>query len=356
MKYPKDLLTKEYLESRIHDTTQEIADSTGLNYTTIYYHRTQKKLEYQPVIADKLLIDRPNKKQVNFGSISEMAKGMLALRGVTESKQREARWHVPTEDKYIGVAIFGDLHFGDFYQDIDFLMDHTEKVLKAQNCYAIQVGDILNNQASLTHRKMNRESPYEFPLSLQRKMAKEWFQKISSKLLAFVIGNHDERPMVSEDLDIGESLVDVIEGAYLGYKGELEIVINDELVYRVYITHGGKGYSMWNPLHPAYRVFAKRPGLDVVAFGHIHAGVATGSIPLYDRVRGIGIRSSGYELMPEDVPQLSGIAPSHYGWKVGEEWNVPGTPLFILNPHKRKLLVFDELEDGLAHLEMLNNE
>ena len=42
---------------------------------------------------------------------------------------------------------------------------------------------------------------------------------------------------------------------------------------KIHLVHHGKGYSMYNPNHPARRILSERPDLDVVCHGHIHDGI-----------------------------------------------------------------------------------
>jgi len=274
---------------------------------------------------------------------------------VTESKQRSVTVRPIDPTKWLGIAVFGDTHFGDYYQDLDELIRHTDLVLDAENVIAVQVGDILSNQSSLTHRSKNRQAPRELSLALQRKAAQMWFRRIGEKMAAFIIGNHDIRSLYSEGFDIGELVVDEIKGAYLGAKGDLHIKFNDKLIYHINLVHGDQiGYSMWNPNHPGARVIAKRPYVDIVCHGHIHSDAAYQGVPTYDGKRAVYVRSGGYtrDVMLDDA---IGIPASHYAWKKGEGCAKPRTPMVLLNPKRKEFVVHENIDLALSILRFLNN-
>lgn len=290
------------------------------------------------------IIDKKEKTPLSFTTLENLADDMLGLLDTVESKQREATHKPVRPDKWLGMAVLGDMHFGDFKQDLKTINKHTDMILERDDVIVVQVGDILHEEGSLTHRgKSTRPPPFEFPLHVARKACAKWFNKIKTHLAAFVIGGHDERPIRSELYDIGEEMVDIIDGVYLGYNGFLHIEFPD-VIYDVFIDHAGSGFSHWNPLHAGARADKELP-LDIFVFGHIHDGVHYNDLARKMGNRVASIRASGYDR----------AVHSRYGWKINPMgFNVISTPIVLLNPNEKEWIIFRKIEYGLLMLDVLN--
>jgi len=196
------------------------------------------------------VLDKKTKTVLKFDNLEQLSDDMLALIDTVESRQFETTIIPENLDKWYGVAVFGDLHFGDYKQDLNMIRKHTNLILKTDNLIAVQIGDLLHNQGSANNRKnLQREPPFEYPMHVARKACKDWAISLKEKLAAFIIGNHDERSIKSEMYDFGEEIVEEIDGSYLGYAGLLHIKFDDELLYTLFLQHSGSGYSQFNPLH-----------------------------------------------------------------------------------------------------------
>jgi len=339
----KDILSYDFMKERQGVTAKEIAAEVGCSTRTVQRARARHGLYYQPSLKGIKILRKREKRDLSFSDLKDAAKQIMNIRKGVESKQTEVT--VEANDEWIGIAIFGDLHFGAYEQDIETIEKHTELVSSTKNCFAVQVGDLTDSQSSFTHRGSRRMPPFEFDLDVQRKMVFMWVESIANSLLAIIIGNHDQRAIISEKYDIGEEVVDKIKGAYLGYNGVLTVKFPSGVEYHIMICHEGKGYSMWNPNHSGRRVLAENTNLDAVVNGHIHDGVAVQDIALGGYKRAVLVRASDYT-----------IQRTKYAWQTMWSWVKPETPILLLNPRKKQILPFVRLEDGIKILKVLNNE
>lgn len=336
--------TKEYYERYSDKTVEELAEMQGISIRTVY--RDLNKIRN----GSMKVIDKKEPKELDWNTLSELYEAVVKLEQETDAKQNEVTIYPPNMDKYLLVAVFGDLHFGSKHQDLKTLIKHQKMVINEPNAIAVQVGDLVNAELALSNRVKTTRYPPSDILRLRdaRRAAYKFFAELGDKMAGFVIGNHDERLIYGADLDIGEEVAKKIEGAYLGHNGNIIVRFHDELSYKIYLTHGFGSRSMYNPNHGAAKHFLVRGRtmVDVVLHGHIHEGIAISDYLIDDYTRGVAMRTGAYIHPTTDF----------FGEKIGGLAAEAETGAIILSPHEKKMMPFSSLETAMKILNLLNGK
>jgi len=372
------LLTREFLIEHIDKSGRQLealmretmpVDEVP-NFRTI--NRYRKKLG---VIKKMKVVDKKVPEAVDEEDYIRAQSALKKVRDAENHRQASVKIIVPDSSKYVGIVIVGDIHFGAWDTDEERLERETQLIEDTENVLLFQIGDIVNNE---TGWKQGRFPPSEYPMRIQRMRAKQWAERVADKLAAFIIGNHDLRSIIKSDYDIGNDLAQIIEGAYLGYGGLVEIIFEnaleremtlklkapshahetheqsvdiqtvtvvEDLVYRLFMSHSGDGHSSWNPTHGGLRILKDRPhlNLDIVAFGHRHDMNAQQIVPYGDR-QALIVHSGGYTNASEYAESFNAITRQL------------STPVIILNPHKKDFVYYNDLETGIKILKLLNGD
>ena len=311
------------------------------------YHAQRKLNSIEQIIHEDLtageVVDKRERRLYDWNDVNAYYVS-VDKRKERQRKQSEANYHVQDSSKFLGVVLLGDYHLGSQYLDKTRLKN--EMSIMDQNKHqliAVQVGDILNNEAVSSHRGQNRVQPMEMPLDEQREFAKMVFNEQKDYLAAFILGNHDYRLLITSTYDFGEQLATKIQGVYLGFSGDLFIRF-PEVVYKMHLTHEGKGYSTKNAAHSGMRVADDDHSYDLVVFGHRHDGVACLDQPMGGDYygRAMAVRTGGFK---------DGSLYAEYRGFTSYEMN---TPMVILHPTRKYITFCRDLVEGMRILNALN--
>lgn len=172
---------------------------------------------------------------------------------------------------------FADEHIGNPFSDLARIRERVSLCAQDPRGYAVMNGDLIEN---ITRGSIGNIYEQRVPPTEQIKKAIELFEPIAKKILCFTTGNHEERTMRSDGIDISRILSIqwgiedryAPEGAYLFITlGKSKHDHSRGVQYTVYVTHGkgGSGSSVGSKLNNLYQL-ASIVDADVYLHGHTH--------------------------------------------------------------------------------------
>lgn len=239
-----------------------------------------------------------------------------------------------------------DLHvFGDG-TDMERFMEDVELLKDAPATYIFNMGDFIDNGGNIT--RSNRGRKNDDIAEIQHAAIDWYFDELGHKIMAYVIGNHDEWSYQSDGRDHGEYWASKADGVFLGFEGEAEIRIRDPdtdkiiMTYNNWITHTTKGFSMYNPTHGGHRTLTeKRFNVDAVWWGHIH-NTAIQKKWKNDYERVVFIRGGGYQM---DARYPKGWSLQRGGLEI---------PAAIYSPYQKNIMADTDFTGMIEIVERLN--
>jgi hypothetical protein len=132
------------------------------------------------------------------------------------------------------------------------------------NLYMVFLGDGLDNPVKYQwfDQTINPK--------LGRLIFAQMMDRIKPKILAMLSGDHERHGVEKADLDYVEEYARTRRIPFLGQRGRLNLVLKDR-VFRIGLSHRGKGQSYYNPFHGLVRLIREEfPDADAVFAGHIH--------------------------------------------------------------------------------------
>lgn len=103
------------------------------------------------------------------------------------------------ERRDIKIVLFSDLHIGSNKCRLDLIKEQIETVRKDKNCYAIILGDLINNATKGSVSDIYSEG---LPPMEQMKLAVSLFEPIKDKIIAVTSGNHERRTYRDDGIDL----------------------------------------------------------------------------------------------------------------------------------------------------------
>lgn len=110
---------------------------------------------------------------------------------------------LPRELKQLEIHTFADEHIGDEHCDLRRLYQRIEYVRDTENAYCILNGDIIDNA---TRTSIGDIYTQEFNPMEQLQKAVDIFGQISHKILLITHGNHENRTMIREGINLSALL------------------------------------------------------------------------------------------------------------------------------------------------------
>ena len=251
-------------------------------------------------------------------------------------------------DGPIGIVGLPDQHLNNPGTKLSKALSDAKLIQSTEGLYAVAVGDWLDNFiiGRLERERRGDKMSHSDALRLQE----HYIGIIAKKLLGAIGGNHDVWP---ESLGGSDPLGEVFKR--LNKSG---IYAQDEITVRLTLPSGAQfvhllrhkfpGHSNFNTGHGVLKWMLERwRGEDVFWGGHIHAAthmhLQRESLDGSKIVRGVQLPS--YK------------AKDGYAVSGGFRKNVPFvSPVVIHDPYRMKTLFFEDIEDGIAHLQMLRSK
>ena len=146
-------------------------------------------------------------------------------------------------------------------------MKQIQFIKETPNCYAIIIGDLLENAtkasvgAGVYEQNMTPQEQLDF--------ATEALSIIKDRILAAILGNHEIRSWYTSGLNIIETMCNQLDIPYMGYQGYLNLVVQNRS-YSVMIHHGKGGGSTPGGKLNSLKKLGKVANVDLYICGHMH--------------------------------------------------------------------------------------
>lgn len=245
----------------------------------------------------------------------------------------------------VKIIPLSDIHIGSPKCDILLLKEYIKKIETDPNCYAVILGDLLNNST-----KSSVGDVYEEELNPMEQMqtAIRMFEPIKDKILCITSGNHERRTYKQDGTDLmwffakSLGLEDVYDYAScivfisvghiphkLGGNGR-----TSQATYTIYCTHGDGqgGRTVGGRANGLERRGQVLSGCDVIITGHTHNMISFKETTFHIDKHSKKIYqvdttyvNSGSYLKYEQYAELYGMKPT-----------VAGSPTIVLAGSKKK--------------------
>jgi len=182
---------------------------------------------------------------------------------------KDARRIVPvkvSDNRPIGIVMFGDPHVDDPGSDIEALERDVNLIRETPGLYGACIGDIQNNWVGrLSHLYGRQETT-----ARQAWQLVEWFiDSLKEHWLFLVQGNHDHWSGTGNPLNWIQRQSQGIHG---DHEVRISIEFPNDTKVRIAARHDWPGSSIWNPTHGQVRAATMTVHDHIVVAGHRHTG------------------------------------------------------------------------------------
>jgi len=208
----------------------------------------------------------------NWRDYSKVAQDHQQLKDDAQASQVEANVSIGESDI---VLFLGCLHFGARGTDYGFL-ERLTNFIKENRIKFIMAGDDVDMFFSNFYSAM---AIHEQVLSPQEQLyfLESWLDEVGDLLLASCWGNHELRIQNLTGLHIYDNLKARF-APFFGGIGRLNLKVGSQL-YRIILSHSGKGFSIFNPLHGLFNLARRYVDGDLFVGAHFHeAAIGTWQI------------------------------------------------------------------------------
>lgn len=174
-----------------------------------------------------------------------------------------------TDGEYISIVPLTDLHYGAKKHNYELLKQYISYIMKTPDCYAIGLGDYLENATRTSIGLGMYEEDVHFPQ--QYEMIDDLLRPLAraGKLLGLHSGNHEMRTTLAVGMDPVYLLAKSLDVPYLGYTAFHKWVVGD-VVYKVVTLHGRSGAKSPTGRLNALRSLRDVAQADIYLMGHLH--------------------------------------------------------------------------------------
>lgn len=242
-------------------------------------------------------------------------------------------------DKWIGIALFADQHFG--HEGVDYIKARQDAEIIRDNPYmfAVLAGDMIDNfiKTNILEAIINATNPPK----TQMKLSRYYLETLTpEKIIAAISGNHDLRTKEVSGLDVISELMKTKRVHYSPYEFLLELEIGTQ-TYTIYMRHKYRFNSNFNLTHSCKQLLKEGDyDADVVALAHTHT--ADWETFLYKGKTTIALRPGTYKVCDP------------FNRKAGYKTPQPIMPVLVFNPNKRFIQVLDDIEMASEFLTNIN--
>lgn len=320
------------------------------------YIRRVRKLEAgeapaQPVVKDTIepLVYFPDRKpaRLDWEAVLERHGDIAAKRDREDPKQLRATVDLTAHDGPICIMQMSDVHIGSPQCDVKTLIAHIKMLKTIPNLYCILDGDF--TEWAISPRMLDAVLGQVGAPQEQVRVLQAMLEDLSSKIVAVVTGNHDERGVRMGGVDVFEFILMKVadRGVYLRDGGVLTIKLQGvDYSWRVSHGDGLRGNSMYSNTSALTRNARHEMGFtDVASAGHTHDPEVkviyeprAGGAPKEESVY---IRSGSYKVLyGENYVDRQGYNP------------VPDVvmPAVVLWPGTNRKLPFLKVESAVEYL------
>ena len=331
-----DVLTVEIVRLRDDEglTFEEIGQRVNMHPEACRGRYRRAKKQAKRTYADRK--EPPSKEDLErfYQAIKNAQTALDRL----QTRQTEVTVRID-EDRPFAVAWWGDWHIGAAGVDYETFDRHRAIIAEEDGLYWIGAGDYKENALTDGHKGSGYQQLFQ--PGMQDELLLHWMDELGPSCLALVEGNHDAWDQREVDKSLVEAMAARAGAAYLWYGGVIWIEVGSQR-YRWVARHKYKYESSLNTTNAQRNLNIQAGGADVVSLAHkhfvdFHAKQTGGRKTIY-------IRCGTYKVLDD------------YGQAIGDFKGEIGVPMVVFWPDQHKVLGFDQLEDGLAHLRMLRGE
>ena len=331
-----DVLTVEIVRLRDDEglTFEEIGQRVNMHPEACRGRYRRAKKQAKRTYADRK--EPPSKEDLErfYQAIKNAQTALDRL----QTRQTEVTVRI-NEDRPFAVAWWGDWHIGSADVDYETFDRHRAIIAEEDGLYWIGAGDYKENALTDGHKGSGYQQLFQ--PGMQDELLLHWMDELGPSCLALVEGNHDAWDQREVDKSLVEAMAARAGAAYLWYGGVIWIEVGSQR-YRWVARHKYKYESSLNTTNAQRNLNIQAGGADVVSLAHkhfvdFHAKQTGGRKTIY-------IRCGTYKVLDD------------YGQAIGDFKGEIGVPMVVFWPDQHKVLGFDQLEDGLAHLRMLRGE
>ena len=177
---------------------------------------------------------------------------------------------LPYKGSCIGILALGDLHLDDEGCDLQLARSHAKLVREfgdgtpGNGCYAISIGDHLNNWQLGLSRKFAEQST---TLAEGHVIVQGFLQELKGHWLCILGGNHDEWGTLKYFLD---KIARDCGTRYIDSAAGLELKFPTGNIVRMRLAHQLPGNSIYQMAHSQSRDAIFRYRWEIVMSGHVH--------------------------------------------------------------------------------------
>lgn len=249
--------------------------------------------------------------------------------------------HNLLNESNVEIVPFSDLHIGSTECDIELITSRIEYVRRNPNAYAIILGDLINNsvKSSVGDVYGATMTPHQ-----QIETAVEMFRPIADKILGVCSGNHEDRTLRNDGIDLcGFFCVALeIEKVYSNVSALLFLYLGKRTdngkknLYTLYMTHGNGqgGKTMGGKLNGLERR-GRIVNADIIVTGHTHspATFKEDSYEIDRQNRRVNLRTTTF------VNCASTLGFEAYAEKIGLQPSSTAQPVIILEYRNKNVQV-----------------
>jgi len=246
--------------------------------------------------------------------------------------RREYERNITLPSKSI-IVFSGDWHIGHEDSDAPLLEAHIE-LYNEYDMTVILMGDLIDNfNVKATFMKPSKAT---MSLKDQKETALDYLKDFKSQIAGIILGNHEERSLVTDEFDVADYWAKELQVNYLGRWGRLNITTPAKEL-SIFAAHKWFGNSLYNIFHPCVRARIQQPYLagtaDIVAVAHNHtAGISKTSNKM-------NIRSGAYVIQDDYSDRLGYMPQPNY------------VPAVVIN--EEQIIPFIDIYEAIDYYEQI---
>ena len=294
------------------------------------------------------------RKEINFlKKYSPINNGKKAWERIKEDShifieqheyENEKLFYLENEKSPIGIAFISDQHFGNVGVDYERAEADAKLVAQTEGLYAVLGGDAIDNfiNTKIMPATINsKSSPSD-----QADMLIHYLNFFNGYIIALISGNHEFWTKKYCGIDFYElinlNLDCIIPDGYSKHESKITTFVGD-IEYRIMLRHRWKCNSMFNLCHTVKRLWEHTDwdfDIGVICHGH-----QTAFEPFKRHGKKIwAIRPGSYKIVDTYADEKG-----FYGVEAA-------CPTAILYPNKKKIQVFDDINDAVKTLKAVRAE
>jgi hypothetical protein len=240
----------------------------------------------------------------------------------------------------IGIALSSDWHIGSLGTNYQKLLEHLDLIRKEPNAFMTLLSNTIDNFIFPSGQFAQAINPSD-QIEIVKGFAKEYDKKILA-----IVGSRCHEGWSTDKVDINPNELmfqhNIDSGMpFLKKGGVLDIQLNN-ITYSFGLVHKGRGNSAVNPTNAARSLFDNRWPVDVLAVAHHHVKQVLHGTRWEGKYKKevLYIRTGAYKI-DDDYSELEGFGKGQMG-----------CPMVVLDPNKRRMIPFFNLEDGIEYLRL----